>query len=99
MTLVSGQSFWTIGDESSETIRAFVIAASSSLDINKNTSRKLAWMMEVGLAIDKSDPSIVSFCPSIFEQVSKEILNLSESSRYLIDVRVLNHVIKSLQLA
>lgn len=71
-----------------------------SLDINKDTPLKLAWMTEVGLAIDTSDPTIVSsFSPAIFEQVSKEILNLSESNRYLTEVRVLKNVIRTLQLA
>ncbi|KAJ4889663.1 Enhancer of mRNA-decapping protein 4 [Raphanus sativus] len=37
-----------------------------SLDMNKDTPLKLAWMTEVGLAIDTSDPTIVSsFSPAI----------------------------------
>ncbi|XP_039025630.1 enhancer of mRNA-decapping protein 4-like isoform X2 [Hibiscus syriacus] len=68
-------------------------------DINKETSRKLAWMTDVAVAIVPSDPTISMHVVPIFGQVSQIIDHLqsvsSASASESTSIRVLKFVINS----
>lgn len=69
-------------------------------DIDKDTSRKLSWMMDVAAAINPANPMIAMHVRPIFEQVyqilhhqrSLPIMNGAEMT----SVRLLMHVINSM---
>ena len=68
-------------------------------DINKETSRKLAWMTDVAVAINPSDPMIVVHVLPIFRQVCQIVDHLqslpSTSASESASIRVLMFVINS----
>ena len=69
-------------------------------DISKDTSRKLAWMTDVAVALNPADPMIAVHVRPIFEQVY-QILNHhrslpSTSTTDLSSTRLLMHVINSM---
>jgi len=69
-------------------------------DIGKDTTRKLAWMTEVAVALNPADPMIAVHVRPIFEQVY-QILNHhrslpTASSTELSSIRLLMHVINSM---
>ncbi|EOY29044.1 Transducin/WD40 repeat-like superfamily protein, putative isoform 1 [Theobroma cacao] len=68
-------------------------------DINKETSRKLAWMTDVAVAINPSDPMIAVHVLPIFRQVSQIVEHLqslpSTSASESASIRVLMFVINS----
>ncbi|PSS14302.1 Enhancer of mRNA-decapping protein [Actinidia chinensis var. chinensis] len=69
-------------------------------DIPKDTSRKLAWMTDVAVAINPADPMIAMHVRPIFEQVY-QILNHhrslpSSSGADLSSIRLFMHVINSM---
>lgn len=69
-------------------------------DIGKDTTRKLAWMTEVAVALNPADPMISVHVRPIFEQVY-QILNHhrslpTASSTELSSIRLLMHVINSM---
>ncbi|KAL1081722.1 hypothetical protein V6Z11_D09G085500 [Gossypium hirsutum] len=68
-------------------------------DINKETSRKLAWMTDVAVAIIPSDPTIAVHVVPIFRQVSQIVDHLQSmsttSASESASIRVLKFVINS----
>ncbi|XP_039020680.1 enhancer of mRNA-decapping protein 4-like isoform X2 [Hibiscus syriacus] len=68
-------------------------------DINNETSRKLAWMTDVAVAIDPSDPTIAMHVVPIFRQVSQIVDHLqtmlSTSAPESTSIRLLKFVINS----
>ncbi|XP_052207019.1 enhancer of mRNA-decapping protein 4 [Diospyros lotus] len=69
-------------------------------DISKETSRKVAWMTDVAVAINPADPMIAMHVRPIFEQVY-QILNHhrslpTTSSNEVSSIRLLMHVINSM---
>ncbi|XVE50975.1 hypothetical protein DITRI_Ditri02bG0000200 [Diplodiscus trichospermus] len=68
-------------------------------DINKETSRKLAWMTDVAVAINPSDPMIAVHVLPIFRQVCQIVDHLqslpSTSASDSASIRVLKFVINS----
>lgn len=72
-------------------------------DISKETSRKLAWMTDVAVAINPSDPMIAVHVRPIFDQVYQILSHqrnlpttpASESA----SIRLLLHVINSVKMS
>ncbi|MBA0767283.1 hypothetical protein Gotri_016187 [Gossypium trilobum] len=68
-------------------------------DINKETSRKLAWMTDVAVAIIPSDPTIAVHVVPIFRQVSQIVDHLQSmsatSASESASIRILKFVINS----
>lgn len=72
-------------------------------DISKDPARKLAWMTDVAVALNPTDPMIAVHVRPIFEQVY-QILNHhrslpTASSTELSSIRVLMHVINSMLMS
>lgn len=72
-------------------------------DINKETPRKLAWMTDVAVAINPSDPMISVHVLPIFEQVCQIMEHLQSlpttSAADAASIRVIMFVINSVLLS
>lgn len=71
-------------------------------DINKDRSRKIAWMTEVAAAVNPTDPMIAMHIRPIFEQVY-QILNHQRtlptvSPVELTGIRIIMHLVNSMMV-